>query len=363
MQLLTLRHGDCVARMAEMPEGNIDAIVCDPPYGLEFQGKAWDAPWKEEEGGTGWRTNAGMSKVGLGGRGIPWPSFAGGDSANATCATCGGRMRGAKKCACETPEWRVKGKPLDQTHTKTAQMQAFGKWSESWLREAYRVLKPGGVLMAFGGTRTHHRLSAAMKAVGFTDLSVRAWSYATGFPKSLNVSKAMDSYDKTKIKQDFVRWMKTTPLKALEIDEALKSAGLIKQGSCFAVHWFNETQPAIPTQAQWAILEGLCHAAEVVPPDWISDAVEMRETGSKDFKSRRVVGQKRSSLGGTVAAGVYEEELIAQHRGTIFNVTAPATEAARQWEGYGTALRPSWEPVICGKKSAGGKHPKPEANL
>ena len=50
-------------------------------------------------------------------------------------------------------------------------------WHKAWLEEAYRVLKPGGVLKAFGGTRTYHRLAAAMEEVGFTDIDLVAWGY------------------------------------------------------------------------------------------------------------------------------------------------------------------------------------------
>jgi DNA modification methylase len=41
-----LLHGDCVELMRAMPECSVDSIVTDPPYGLEFMGKEWDAPWK-----------------------------------------------------------------------------------------------------------------------------------------------------------------------------------------------------------------------------------------------------------------------------------------------------------------------------
>ena len=39
----TLLHGDCITIMAEMPDNSVDSIVTDPPYGLGFMGKAWDA--------------------------------------------------------------------------------------------------------------------------------------------------------------------------------------------------------------------------------------------------------------------------------------------------------------------------------
>ena len=45
-QRVELKHGDCIELMRELPDNSIDSIVTDPPYGLEFMGKEWDAPWK-----------------------------------------------------------------------------------------------------------------------------------------------------------------------------------------------------------------------------------------------------------------------------------------------------------------------------
>jgi DNA modification methylase len=58
--------------------------------------------------------------------------------------------------------------------------------------EVFRVLKPGGHLLAFGGTRTYHRLACAVEDAGFEIRDEIQWIYSTGFPKSLNVSKAAD---------------------------------------------------------------------------------------------------------------------------------------------------------------------------
>lgn len=58
--------------------------------------------------------------------------------------------------------------------------------------EALRVLKPGGHLLAFGGTRTWHRLAVAIEDAGFEIRDSIAWMYGSGFPKSLDVSKAID---------------------------------------------------------------------------------------------------------------------------------------------------------------------------
>jgi len=62
---------------------------------------------------------------------------------------------------------------------------------ELW-REALRVLKPGGHLLAFGGSRTYHRLACAVEDAGFEIRDQIMWIYGSGFPKSLDVSKAID---------------------------------------------------------------------------------------------------------------------------------------------------------------------------
>lgn len=56
----------------------------------------------------------------------------------------------------------------------------------------YRVLVPGGMVKAFSATRTFHRMAAAMQEAGFTKIGVQAWTYGSGFPKSLSISKAID---------------------------------------------------------------------------------------------------------------------------------------------------------------------------
>ena len=57
---------------------------------------------------------------------------------------------------------------------------------------ALRVLKPGGHMLCFAGTRTHHRMATAIEDAGFEIRDMIAWVYGSGFPKSLDVSKAID---------------------------------------------------------------------------------------------------------------------------------------------------------------------------
>jgi DNA modification methylase len=61
-------------------------------------------------------------------------------------------------------------------------------------REVFRVLKPGAYLAAFGGTRTYHRMTCAIEDAGFEIRDSLSWAFGSGFPKSLNVSRAIDMH-------------------------------------------------------------------------------------------------------------------------------------------------------------------------
>lgn len=69
---------------------------------------------------------------------------------------------------------------------------SFQRWVTAWAEECLRVLKPGGHLLAFGGTRTWHRLAVAIEDAGFEIRDSVMWLYGSGFPKSHDVSKAID---------------------------------------------------------------------------------------------------------------------------------------------------------------------------
>lgn len=71
--------------------------------------------------------------------------------------------------------------------------QAYGLWCEIWLRECYRVLEPGGIIKVFSATRTFHRVVKAMRGAGFNmdQGKLQAWAFGSGFPKSLNIQKAL----------------------------------------------------------------------------------------------------------------------------------------------------------------------------
>jgi site-specific DNA-methyltransferase (adenine-specific) len=215
-------EGDCIAVMAELDETSVDAVVTAPPYGIGFMGHEWDQPGVEAT------ANGVVTKYG----------------------------RGHHKQRVSAS--MVAGE-YDQTRSGH---QRFQDWCTAWATEALRLLKPGGHLLSFGGTRTYHRLACALEDAGFEIRDCLAWLYGSGFPKSLDVSKAID-----------------------------KAAGAERE------------------------------------------VVEMR-------------GHSPSS-GATFAPGEY------QGLDTLPR-TAPATPDAERWQGWGTALKPAFEPIVLARKPLSG---------
>lgn len=137
-------------------------------------------------------------------------------------------------------------------------------------REALRVAKPGAHLLAFGGTRTFHRLAVAIEDAGWELRDTVCWLYGSGFPKSHDVSKAID-----------------------------------------------------------------------------------REAGAE----REVVGRgAHCGLHHRGGNGSFTDDgwKAANRDGDYSIITAPATPAAQQWAGWGTALKPAWEPILVARKPLAG---------
>jgi site-specific DNA-methyltransferase (adenine-specific) len=108
--------------------------------------------------------------------------------------------------------------------------------TQSWAREAFRILKPGGHLLAFAGTRTYHRMASGVEDAGFEIRDCIAWMYGSGFPKSLDVSKAIDKA--AGAERDDVYEDKTGVTDNLAYGKGL-SVGVI------------ERRPATPEAAKW----------------------------------------------------------------------------------------------------------------
>lgn len=128
--------------------------------------------------------------------------------------------------------------------------------AEFW-SEVLRVLKPGGHVLAFSGTRTYHRMVVAIEDAGFEIRDQVGWAYGSGFPKSHDVSKGID----------------------------------------------------------------------------------------------RAAGAEREVVGSRIADDIRGGNFVNQESRThVINITAPATDDARRWQGWGTALKPAWEPICVARK-------------
>ncbi len=219
----------------------------------------------------------------------------------------------------------------------TRDARAFQEWAEGWARICLGALKPGGHLVAFGGTRTFHRLACALEDAGFEIRDCLMWVYGSGTPKSLDVSKAIDSRKDWRALRELQGQVRTAR-EALGISqsEAARRMSLIGPderlgGGGFM--WF-ETGLRIPTREQYPELKRALGL-----DDSCDEAFEAAE---------REVVETRRDTGGS--------PYIRPGRGDghTFDVTAPATEAAKAWEGWGTALKPGWEPIVLARRPLEG---------
>jgi DNA modification methylase len=201
-----------------------------------------------------------------------------------------------------------------------------------------RVLKPGGHLLAFNHSRTFHRMAVAIEDAGFEIRDTIMWLYGSGFPKSHDISKAIDKgQGENRDRQlKFVNWMRTTGLKQTEINKII---GKVDVGS----HYLRLDQPAIATADLFDLLRP--YLPEV--PEEIERLVAER-TGIEwtAYKNREVVGQRIVPEGHSFASERFEKST----KSIETNITTAATDEAKQWEGWGTALKPAYEPILMARK-------------
>ena len=204
---MKLYHGDCLEELKKIPDNSVDSIVTDPPYGLSNTKPAQVADVLR--------------------------SWISGDT-NVVPAKRGGFM----------------GKDWD----------SFVPPPAVW-EECYRVLKPGGHMAVFAGTRTQDLMGLSVRLAGFEIREQLNWIYGTGFPKSMDVSKAID----------------------------------------------------------------------------------------------KAAGAEREVLSERPAYGIGGKGILNGHsEGATAKVTAPATDEAKKWEGWGTALKPATEPIVLARKPLEG---------
>lgn len=203
--------------------------------------------------------------------------------------------------------------------------------------EAFRVLKPGGYLLAFGGSRTYHRMACAVEDAGFEIRDQIMWLYGSGFPKSHDVSKAIDKLDAVDERRrrdlQFTAWMRGTGITAAQINEAT--------GTCMGSHYLTDKeQPAVATLDMF---DKMKHLLPPAPPE-IWAAMNQRTIESKQFAEREVIGTEIRPDGRQFAEGC-----SGFARGEV-DITTPATPDAIKWDGWGTALKPAHEPIVVARK-------------
>ena len=130
----TVYLGDAVELLPLLPAESVDALVTDPPYGLSFNGHAWDDA-------TGFRES----------------------------------LHDVDTSAMSAPE-------------------VFEAWCTAWAAGALHALKPGAHVAAFGGARTWHRMVCGIENAGFEIRDQIAWLHTTGMPKSMDLSHAIDKH-------------------------------------------------------------------------------------------------------------------------------------------------------------------------
>lgn len=203
-----VRHENCMDTMSLIPDNSIDAIVTDPPYGLGEEPNAIEM-LKD------WLDDGHHDVKGKGFMGKEWDAF--------------------------VPQPKV------------------------W-KECLRILKPGGHLLSFAGTRTYDLVVLGLRIAGFEIRDQIAWVYGSGFPKGMNVSKAIDSHLGAERK-----------------------------------------------------------------------VIGVASAGSGPLKTGHV-----NKSGGGMSIGT--------QRSNEIKITEAATNEAKQWKGFGTALKPAHEPIVVARK-------------
>lgn len=217
--------------------------------------------------------------------------------------------------------------------------------------ECLRILKPGGHLLAFAGTRTQHRMAVRIEDAGFEIRDMIAWVYSTGFPKSLDVSKAIDSLDRVEKSRQrslqFTAWMRSTGITAVELNQAT--------GTVMGSHYLTAAeQPAVATADLFDRIRPLIAARGLEVPAEVEELVRIRTTESENMKRRKILETVEApDLSQHKPMAVAAQSIGKTERRTI-HVTAAHTEAAQRWEGWGTALKPSLEPITVARKPPEG---------
>lgn len=185
-------------------------------------------------------------------------------------------------------------------HFFKGDLQIYQKWTTAWATEALRILKPGASMLVMGGTRTYHRMACGVEDAGFQIKDCLAWCYNSGFPKAQDLGIM---FDKQECRRRLEQRLGRKPTKA-EFKEAWKSFRKIV--------------------GRYTAPDGILRKAEEHTPH--------KEIGISSQKW------------GFETSGYR-------------NLTAPATNLARKWDGWKVGgLKPAYEPILFAVKPPEGSY-------
>lgn len=275
MKINNVYVGNNIEVLKTFPDNSIDSVVTDPPYGLGKEPNAIEVLQS-------WITTGYHEVKGKGFMGKEWDAF--------------------------VPQ-------------------------PNFWKEIYRVLKPGGYVLSFAGTRTYDWMVMAIRLAGFEVRDMIAWLYGSGFPKSMDISKAIDKNANSNMLNVIGKWLKEQrEQNNLSREKVADLLGV----TCSAVYnWEENPQKyGFPTKENWNKLK------QIYNFDGTWD----------DFKKeaeREVVGKKK-------VMGKDEDIIYGKFKGGELDITKPSTEEAKQWDGWGTALKPALEPIVMARKPLEG---------
>lgn len=214
----------------------------------------------------------------------------------------------------------------------------------------FRVLRPGAWAKVFSATRTFHRVCKVMDDAGFEGVkdNLEAWCYGSGFPKSLNISRALDKKAKADRKKEreiqtyLQQARKSKKLSKKAVDEAI-FGGSTRYSWVEGRGGDRAEEIYLPTPDEWARLK------EYLELDDRYDAYIKAAIPEREHRFRADGG--KAELIGT-EEGDWGYQKSGERWGGERRITRPLSELAKKWKGYGTALKPAWEPIVCGRKPA-----------
>lgn len=283
---MSLYRGDCLPVLRSLPPASVAAVVTDPPYGLSD-----------------------VSSVDIIQALTAWVS--------------GDRERVPNGKGFMDNEW-----------------DRFVPPPAVW-DECYRVLKPGGYMAVFAGSRTADLMGLSIRLAGFEMRDTITWMYGSGFPKSLDIGKAIDKVSPRlgmfrAFADHFLDCWQKSGLKAsdfvIHFPHYKNAASITAQ----IYNW--KLAKNVPSVQDFHILQRLIGLSD----EWwiLINRVEVE----------RVVTQKAKRPLITSTTTLFDQRGSNERE----RKDTAVTEAAKQWDGWGTALKPAGEPIIVARKPFSG---------